>query len=84
MSQIETILAIRGVQYGDAQDNFTKIGRIWGALLDIDDIPAYQVALMMDALKTSRLFNNATHEDSWIDKQGYTELGRKIANHEPR
>lgn len=79
MSKVETILAMREAQYGDAGGNFEKIGRVWGALLDIDDIPPYQVALMMDALKTVRLFRNPEHEDSWLDKQGYTQHGRDIA-----
>lgn len=79
MPQIDHILATREAQYGDALENFEKIGRVWAALLDIDDIPAYQVALMMDALKTVRLFRNANHEDSWLDKEGYTRHGRDIA-----
>jgi sulfopyruvate decarboxylase TPP-binding subunit len=79
MSKVETILASRQDEYGDAIDNFVKIGKIWGALLDIDEIPAYQVALMMDALKTVRLFQSPEHEDSWLDKQGYTQHGYEIA-----
>lgn len=80
MSKVETILAMREAQYGDALENFEMIGKVWGALLDIEAIPAYQVALMMDALKTVRLFRNPTHEDSWLDKQGYTAHGRDIAS----
>ena len=79
MPQIDHILATREAQYGDALENFEKSGRVWAALLEIDDIPAYQVALMMDALKTVRLFRNANHEDSWLDKEGYTRHGRDIA-----
>jgi hypothetical protein len=70
---------MREAQYGDALDNFEKIGKVWGALLDIEPIPPYQVALMMDALKTVRLFRNPSHEDSWLDKEGYTQHGRDIA-----
>lgn len=79
MSKVERILAAREADYGDALENFEKIGRVWGALLDIDDIPPYQVALMMDALKTVRLFRNPSHEDSWLDKEGYTAHGKDIA-----
>jgi hypothetical protein len=79
MSKVETILAEREADYGDAGQNFEKIGRVWGALLEIDEIPAYQVALMMDALKTVRLFRSPEHEDSWLDKQGYTQHGYEIA-----
>ena len=79
MSKVETILASRQDEYGDAIDNFEKIGKIWGALLDRDEIPAYQVALMMDALKTVRLMRNPEHEDSWLDKEGYIAHGKDIA-----
>ena len=77
--QIDAILAARESEYGDARENFEKIGKVWAALLEIEEIPAYQVALMMDALKTVRLFRNPDHEDSWLDKEGYTKHGREIA-----
>ena len=78
MSKINDILQARQEQYGDALENFERIGRIWAALLDIDDIQPYQVALMMDALKTVRLFNHPTHMDSWLDKEGYIHHGKDI------
>jgi len=78
MSKVERTLAMRQAEYGDALENFEKIGKIWGALLDIDPIPPYKVALMMDALKTVRLFNNPEHEDSWIDKYGYIQHAQEI------
>lgn len=77
--EIKHILQDRQDEYGDALENFEKIGRVWGALLGIDDIEPYKVALMMDALKTVRLFANAAHIDSWLDKQGYTQHGMDIA-----
>lgn len=80
MSKIEAILAAREDEYGSAQENFKKIGKVWAALLEIQEIPPYQVALMMDALKTVRLFRNPEHEDSWLDKEGYTRHGKEIAN----
>lgn len=80
MSKIELILAAREDEYGSAQENFEKIGKVWAALLEIEEIPPYQVALMMDALKTVRLFRNPDHEDSWLDKEGYTKHGKEIAN----
>ena len=78
--KVNRVLAERQEDYGNAEDNFATIGRIWGALLDRSDIPSYQVALMMDALKSVRCFNNPKHEDSWIDKLGYIHLGKEIIN----
>jgi hypothetical protein len=77
--RIETLIKERGKMYGDAADNFTAVGRGWGAILGTDDISPATVALMMDFLKTVRCSINPTHEDSWIDKMGYTELGKRIA-----
>ena len=70
----------RQAEYGDAIPNLTRIGRGWGAILDIDDIPAWQVSLMMDYLKTIRCSINPQHEDSWDDKEGYTSIGREAVN----
>lgn len=77
--KLEKVLDERQEEYGDAISNFTKIGIIWGALLDIGEIEPYQVALMMDALKTVRCFDNPSHQDSWLDKKGYTQHGFEIA-----
>jgi hypothetical protein len=81
MSQkIEAILAERLEIHGDAEHNFKTIGRIWGALLQIDDIPPHVVALMYDAGKSVRCIANQHHEDNWLDKIGYTKHGMEIAN----
>lgn len=80
--KLKKVLTERQEEYGDALQNFTDIGIIWGTLLGIGEIPAYQVALLMDALKTVRVFNNPSHEDSWIDKEGYTQHGKEIAKYE--
>lgn len=78
--KVDEILEERLEQYGDAHTEFTTIGKIWGALLKIEDIPAYEVALLMDALKTVRLFHNPAHEDSYNDKFGYLRHYKEIVN----
>ncbi len=70
--EIEDILSERQNIYGDAHKNFAITGRIWGAMLQTDDIPAWQY-------KSVRCFANPAHEDSWQDKLGYTIHGREIA-----
>jgi hypothetical protein len=79
MSKVNEVLNNRQIEYGSAHTNFAQVGRGWGALLGIDDIPAWQVALMMDFFKSVRCSVNPAHEDSWIDKQGYTAHGLEIA-----
>jgi hypothetical protein len=81
MSQeLNDILHDRENTHGSALKNFTAIGRMWGALLDIEDIPPHVVALMYDAGKSIRAVANQFHEDNWLDKQGYTQHGMEIAN----
>jgi hypothetical protein len=78
---IEHILAERQEQYGDATENFTKIGLMWSLILDKKIvIEPEQVAQMMIALKLVRLSANSEHEDSWLDIEGYAKHGLAIIN----
>ena len=70
----ELINGDRAKDYGDAYDNHQRIGQMWGAILGVDVTPQH-VAMMMIALKLSRLANQPTHTDSWIDVCGYGALG---------
>lgn len=79
-AKLQEVLDSREAEYGGALENFERIGKVWGALLNIEPIPPYQVALLMDALKTVRLFNNPTHNDSWVDKLGYIHHAVEIMN----
>jgi len=78
-NQVTEILNDRNNEYGSALAYFAQTGRGGGAILGIDDIPAWKVALMMDFFKTIRCSVNPAHEDSWLDKQGYTQHGQEIA-----
>lgn len=77
--QIKEILEQRQMYHGDFYQNFITIGKIWGALLGVEPIEPYKVALMMDAFKTVRAFKNPEHEDNWLDKIGYTTHGQSCA-----
>lgn len=81
--KLKAILENREQQYGNARDNFTRIGIGWGAILGTDSIPAHVVALMYDFGKTIRCAVNPDLEDSWLDKQGYTAHGKEIIHNEP-
>jgi hypothetical protein len=78
--KVDAILEERQEIHGDAITNFIAIGRMWGALLQIEDIPPHVVALMYDAGKSVRCVANPHHEDNWLDKTGYTQHGMEIAN----
>jgi len=75
---LDEVLGDRQAEYGSARYNFTAIGRMWGALLGVSDIPPHLVALMFDAAKSVRIVANPNHADSWVDNQGYTHHGKMI------
>lgn len=72
----------RAKQYAEPKKNFARIAKIWSVILDKEIIPE-QVALCMDAVKTTRLIENPKHEDSWVDKAGYAACGGEVAHIEP-
>ena len=67
----------RAIDYGDAKDNFDRIAAGWNIIVENANGPitAKHVALMMDWVKTARLLETLDHDDSWIDKVGYSALG---------
>ena len=79
----------RAKDYGSAYDNFTRIADGWNlivkeAFVTTGYITPQHVALMMDWVKTARLLNNTDHDDSWVDKCGYSALGAEFHEHEKK
>ena len=70
----------RARTYGDATASFTRVGAVWGALLNREPFTAAEVALMMTGLKLIRAADNPKHEDSWVDAAGYIALGGEAAS----
>jgi len=66
----ELIHGERQKSYGSPKSNFTKIGRIWGAINDIPDIEPEKVALMMAGLKIARE-SHAHTQDNLVDGAAY-------------
>ena len=69
----------RQIQYGNPKDHFTDVGRIWGSILRIDDIPPAKVGLMMVGLKLAREAFKPKY-DNRLDAIGYTLLVDKLEN----
>jgi hypothetical protein len=67
----EMVYGARNENYGKPTIDFTRTGRIWGAMLGIDDITPEMVAIMMTGLKLSRLCQTPDHRDSRVDVIGY-------------
>lgn len=68
----------RQEDYGHPIDDFTRTGRMWGAILGIPDIDPRIVALMMACVKISREVNKPKR-DNRVDLAGYAETCEMVA-----
>jgi hypothetical protein len=68
----------RGADYGHPIEDYTRTGRIWGALLGIGDIDPRICCLMMGGVKMSREVNRHKR-DNLTDLAGYAECASLIA-----
>lgn len=68
----------RGAAYGHPIDDYTRTGRIWGAILGIDAIDPRVCCLMMAGVKISREVN-APKRDNRVDLAGYAECADMVA-----
>lgn len=74
------IQADRQAQYGNIEESWERIGKMWGALLELDrPIDPSMVGIMLAAMKLSRLTNHMNHEDSYIDALAYIAGAGQIA-----
>lgn len=83
----ELVNGDRAKDYGDAYNNHSRIAEGWNiimraALRDRGYLTERHVCLMMDWVKTARLLNCLDHEDSWVDKIGYSSLGAEFTEEE--
>jgi len=69
----------RGAAYGHPIDDYTRTGRMWGAILGIPDIDPRLCCLMMGAVKISRE-TNAPKRDNRVDLAGYAECAQMVAD----
>lgn len=68
----------RGKEYGDVLPSFVRAANIASAILD-RRVTAFDVSVVMIAVKMSRLAQNKEHEDSWIDLVAYTAFAAQFA-----
>ena len=69
----------RNSWYGEPEDNFSDIAKLWSAYLDTD-MGAEDVAIMMCLFKIARIKGSFYEsKDSWIDLIGYAACGGEIA-----
>jgi|TARA_R110002124_G_scaffold114441_2_gene268966 hypothetical protein len=80
----ELVNGQRAKDYGDAFDNHTRIAEGWNIIARSAykthfEITEQHVVLMMDWVKTARLLTTMDHDDSWVDKCGYSSLGGEFS-----
>ena len=73
----DNILEERAKDWGDPLRSHARIGEMWGAILRYP-VDAYDVALMMAALKLVRADLNPDNPDSLIDAKGYLTIAQRI------
>jgi hypothetical protein len=67
----------RQEQYGHPADCYRPVGRIWGAILGIPDIPPATVVLMLSGMKVGREATRPSRENR-VDSPGYMETKQMI------
>ena len=73
-----TICVDRNTKYGEPEDNFGLIGKLWSIYLD-REIKAEDVAMMMVLFKTRRIMSGKVNPDNYIDLAGYAACAGEIA-----
>lgn len=68
----------RNSEYGDLLPSFIRAASIASAILD-KKLTAFDVAVIMMAVKMARLAHNREHQDSWIDLTAYTAFAAQFA-----
>lgn len=82
----DAVCGDRHLNYGSAEDNFTRIRDLWNAWFatkypDIENpFTKYDVAMMMILMKVARLAHTPGHKDSWIDIAGYAACGYDVTS----
>lgn len=77
LGKAEKIVDERMKKYGVPIESWTRIGRMWGAYLNIDDIPAEVCLQMMTMVKKIR--ERYEHNpDNWVDDVGYVDCAHRV------
>lgn len=71
---------VRQKTYGDFWENHRRIGVMWGEMLRLEEaIVPEMVAIMMTIVKLSRIANDSTHTDNYIDAIAYIAGAGELA-----
>ena len=76
----ELVCKERAADYGELENNFDLIARLWNAYITANKIPlkAVDVAVLMILLKVARQISGNGKLDNWIDIAGYAACGGEL------
>ena len=66
-------------QYGDPEDNFYRIAKLWNAYLGDNVVVEVDVAMMIALLKGAMAKRGNFKQDSYVDACGYLSIAGAIA-----
>ena len=76
---IQTVCADRQDQYGEPENTFTDIAKLWSVYLG-RTVSAEDAALMMALLKIARMKAGKFKADNYVDLCGYGALAYEVSN----
>lgn len=68
----------RGEEYGDAAPSFTRAAILASTILG-RRMSAYDISVVMMAVKMSRINNQPDHLDSWVDLTAYASFAAQFS-----
>ena len=68
-------------QYGNAENSFFEIAKLWTGYLNTT-VTSFDVAMMMILLKIARCKSNPYHNDNYIDICGYAALAGEMFSYD--
>ncbi len=74
----ERVCGDRDNRYGEPENNFALIAKLWSDYKDIEISPT-DVCMMMALLKIARIRNGKNTRDSFVDLAGYAACGGELA-----
>lgn len=77
----ECVCKSREKEYGNPEDSFTMISKLWSVYLGYE-LASEDVAVMMTLLKIARIALGKFKADSYVDAIGYLACAGEIAGRE--
>lgn len=79
LAEANKILAPRGSVYGGVRENHDRIANIANSITGLS-LTAHDVAMVLVAVKLSRILQSPTHTDSYVDAINYLSFAGEFAS----